>query len=186
MTHKNIRAAVFGFAKSGVGVFLTFALFACVSPPRPAGNDHPDAQGAFDYLAELKGSWVVQGGNEGVFGWEFDITSRGGVILERLKVGTPTEMTTVYHLENGLLVGSHFCQLGNQPRVIAVSSEAEGDLHFECDGDVGSAESHDDLHMHGVHFQRSGARLHVWMDMYKDGELAFETSYLLVRSTPAL
>lgn len=124
---------------------------------------------------------MVQGGEEGPFGWEFDVTSRGGVVVEQLKVGAPTEMATVDHLEDGTLVASHYCQLGNQPRLTAVTSEAEGDLHFVCDGDVGSTESHAELHMHGGHFQKKGDSLLIWMDMLENGEVAFQTTYELVR-----
>ena len=60
------------------------------------------------------------------------------MVVERLKVATPTEMARVYHLEDGTLVAAHFCQLGNQPRLTAVVSEEEGDLHFVCDGEVAS------------------------------------------------
>ena len=141
-------------------------------------------QVAFEYLKGLEGQWVVDGGDEGTFGWDFDVTSRGSVVVERLKVGTSTEMTTVYHLHNDTLVAAHYCQLGNQPRLTAVNitSEAEGDLHFVCDGDVTSTASHAELHMHGVHFKDNGDSLSIWMDMVKNGEVAFQASYELVRS----
>ncbi len=51
-----------------------------------------------------------------------------------------------------------------------------GDLHFVCDGSVGSAESHAELHMHGVHFRRTGDIVSIWMDMTKDGKISFQTS----------
>jgi hypothetical protein len=141
----------------------------------------PDSEAAFSYLKGLEGKWVVQGDEEGVFGWEFDVTSRGRVIVERLKVGTPTEMTTVYHLDNGLLIGNHYCQLQNQPKLTAITSDTEGDLHFLCDGKVGNTQSHDELHMHGVHFQKKDTSLLIWMDMFKNGKLDFETRYELFR-----
>jgi hypothetical protein len=112
----------------------------------------PDGQAGLDYLKGLEGRWVVAGGEEGRFGWEFDVTSRGSVVVERLKVGTPTEMTTIYYLEGGKLNAAHYCQLKNQPRLTAVATEAEGELHFVCNGHVGNTESHAELHMHGVHF----------------------------------
>jgi hypothetical protein len=150
--------------------------------PEPVNRLHPDSEAAFDYLRGLEGRWVVRGGDEGPLGWEFAVTSRGSVVIERLKVGTPTEMVTVYHLDNGSLVAAHFCQLGNQPHLRAVTSEAEGDLHFVCDGDVASTESHSELHMHGVHFQKKGDGLLIWMDMLENGEIAFRTSYELARA----
>jgi hypothetical protein len=172
------------FVSIATGVILTMSAFSLTALAADADSvtvAHPEGAGALDYLRGLRGRWEVQGGDEGPFGWEFDVTSRGGVIVERLKVGTPTEMATVYHLDDGALVASHYCQLGNQPRLTAVTSEAEGDLHFLCDGDVGGTESHAELHMHGVHFQKKGDGLLIWMDMLENGELAFQTSYELVR-----
>jgi hypothetical protein len=63
-----------------------------------------------------------------------------------------------------------------------VTSEGEGDLQFVCDGDVASTESHAELHMHGVHFEKRGDNILIWMDMFENGEVAFRTSYRLVRA----
>ena len=60
-------------------------------------------------------------------------------------------MLTVYNLDNGILRANHFCQLQNQPNLVAVASETEGDLNFLCDGQVGNTKTHDELHMHGYH-----------------------------------
>ena len=97
-------------------------------------------------------------------------------------------MTTTYYLGDGKLNAAHYCQLKNQPHLTAVSTEAEGDLHFVCNGHVGNTKSHAELHMHGVHFQKKGDALLIWMDMLENGEVAFQTSYELVRagSDPAV
>jgi hypothetical protein len=160
---------------------IVICITACTNEQSEAPNAIPDTESAINYLKGLEGRWVVQGGKEGVFGWEFDVTSRGRVIVERLKVGTPTEMTTVYHIDNGILIGNHYCQLQNQPNLTAVTSEIEGDLHFLCDGNVGNTQSHNELHMHGVHFQKKDKSLLIWMDMFKNGKLDFETRYELFR-----
>lgn len=141
-----------------------------------------NGQESFDYLKQLEGNWTVDGGDEGIFGWEFDITSRGNVIIEKLKVGTPTEMTTVYSIDNGKLLANHYCQLNNQPNLTEVKSTIDGDIHFECNGKVGNTASHDALHMHGVHFKREGETMIVWMDMMENGKIAFETRYVLTRN----
>ena len=36
--------------------------------------------------------------------------------------------------------------------------------------------------MHGVHFKTQGESMLVWMDMMENGEVAFKTSYELVRA----
>lgn len=164
------------------------ALSACTTTQSPKPHSHhnaphPSAQAALDYLKDLDGQWTVDGGKEGTFGWEFDTTSRDAVVLERLKVGTPTEMTTVYSIDDGALVASHFCQLGNHPRLTAVAPSAEGQLDFLCDGHLAAADSHADLHMHGVHFKHVDDSVVIWMDMHKDGQYAFETRYTLKRTT---
>jgi hypothetical protein len=90
-------------------------------------------------------------------------------------------MTTVYHIDNGILVGNHYCQLQNQPKLTVVTSDSEGDLNFLCNGKVGNTQSHNELHMHGVHFQKTEKSLLIWMDMFKDGKFDFETRYELFR-----
>lgn len=139
-------------------------------------------QKALDYLKGLKGKWIVDGGDEGKFGWEFDVTSRGSIVVERLKVGTETEMMTVYYLDSGKLHAQHYCQLKNRPHLTAVSKSDDGDVHFLCNEKVGGTESHDELHMHGVHFHKKDVGVLIWMDMVKDGEVAFQTKYKLVRA----
>jgi hypothetical protein len=165
------------YAISLIVIFIT----ACTSRQYEVPTPLPDSEAAFSYLKELEGNWEVLGDEEGVFGWEFVATSRGGVIVERLKVGTPTEMTTVYHIDNGILVGNHYCQLQNQPKLTVVTSDSEGDLNFLCNGKVGNTQSHNELHMHGVHFQKTEKSLLIWMDMFKDGKFDFETRYELFR-----
>lgn len=161
---------------------ILLSLTGCASNRAVVSNPHPDSLAAFDYLKALEGTWVAHGMGEGPFGWEFEVTSKGTMVLERLKVGTPTAMTTVYHLENDALLGHHYCQLGNQPHLSAVNSKVDGDLHFLCDGRVSSTDSHDELHMHGVHFKKTGEGLKVWMDMYENGKVAFQTTYTLFRA----
>jgi len=160
-------------------VLISFC--GCTEKVSKNRNQLTDTKAAISYLKGLEGKWIVQGGEEGIFGWEFDLTSREGVIIERLKTGTPTEMLTIYNLDDGVLRANHFCQLQNQPNLIAVTSETEGDLHFLCNEEVGNTRSHNDLHMHGVHFQKKDSSLTVWMDMYKNGAISFETRYKLFR-----
>jgi hypothetical protein len=91
-------------------------------------------------------------------------------------------MATVYYLDDGELIAAHYCQLKNRPNLTAVSTTAEGDLHLACNGKVGNTKSHAELHMHGVHFQRRGDSLFIWMDMFENGQVAYRPSFELVRA----
>ena len=162
-------------------LIILLGIFGCTNKKSEIQNSLTNTEDAIRYLKGLEGKWIVQGGDEGIFGWEFDLTSRDGVIIERLKTGTPTEMLTIYNFDDGILLANHFCQLQNQPNLVAVDSETEGDVHFLCNEQVGNTRSHDELHMHGVHFQKKDSSLTIWMDMYKNGGISFETRYELFR-----
>jgi hypothetical protein len=160
---------------------LTIGLIIiCITACTNVNSPLRDNEAAFNYLKELEGKWEYRD-KEGVFGWEFDITSRGSVIVERLRVDTAAEMTTVYHLDNGILRGNHYCQYKNQPQLSAVNSETEGDLHFLCNNSVGNTQSHDEIHMHGVHFQKKDTNLSIWMDIFENGKVVFEPRLELSR-----
>jgi hypothetical protein len=158
-------------------VFFSLLLLGC----RPS-HSNLDQQKALDYLKSLEGQWIVYGDKESPFFWEFDLTARGNVVQETLKVGTSTEMATTYYMDNGQLIARHFCQLQNQPVLYLTESEIKGDHHFICDEEVGNTQSHNELHMHGVHFLKQSDTLVIWMDMYENNKKAFETRYKMVKS----
>ncbi|MCK7511304.1 MAG: hypothetical protein MZV70_49445 [Desulfobacterales bacterium] len=47
----------------------------------------------------------------------YRITANGSVVLETLFPGTDHEMLTLYHLDNDRLGLTHYCAMGNQPRM---------------------------------------------------------------------
>lgn len=57
-------------------------------------------------------------------------------------------------VDGGKLHAQHYCQLKNRPHLTAISNTDVGDVHFLCNEKVGGTESHAELHMHGVHFQK--------------------------------
>ena len=54
----------------------------------------------------------------------YKVTSNGSAVVETLMPGTPHEMVTVYHVDaQGNLMLTHFCGMGNQPRMRATACE---------------------------------------------------------------
>lgn len=82
-----------------------------------------DAQAAFNELKKLEGTWHAEweGRNYGPADQpvvvRYEVTSDGSVVTEVSAPGRPEEMTTQYFLEGDELVVSHFCAMGNQPKM---------------------------------------------------------------------
>jgi hypothetical protein len=75
---------------------------------------------AFEALKGLEGIWVGEGGDgEQKFPGrvEYRNASGGTVVMETLFPGDPHEMISMYHLDGGELVMTHYCAMGNQPRM---------------------------------------------------------------------
>ncbi|EAQ99705.1 hypothetical protein [Maribacter sp. HTCC2170] len=161
---------------------ILLSFYGCTNKQSEIQNSLTNTEDAMKFLNGLEGKWIaVLDGDQSTYGFEYILSARDKVIIERLRTDIPTEMLTVYNLDNGILRANHFCQLQNQPNLIAVTSEDEGDLNFLCVGEVGNTKTHDELHMHGYHLMKTDSGIKVWMDMYQDGATAFQSKYELFR-----
>jgi hypothetical protein len=77
------------------------------------------------------------------------LTAGGSAIHETLFPGQPHEMISVYTAEGPDLVLTHFCMLGNQPRLKAAPSPAANQIHFEFAGGA-NLDPKTDKHMHAA------------------------------------
>ena len=84
----------------------------------------------FEQLKSLIGTWEGEMPMEGKEGdarhqdmppmkvtLEYRLTAGGSAIQETFSPGTPMEMITMYHDRGGRLSLTHYCMLGNQPRM---------------------------------------------------------------------
>jgi len=83
---------------------------------------------AFTKLKMLEGKW-----DEAEYGRviEYRLTGKGSALIEEF-VGDPP-MTSVYHMDGEDLRLTHYCNAGNQPRMIAADYDADS-LHFDFTG----------------------------------------------------
>ncbi len=121
-------------------LFVMAALWA-------AGQDKK-ADERLDRLKKLVGEWT---GEDGKVAAKFALTAGGSALTETLFPGTDHEMLTVYTMDGKDVVLTHYCVLGNQPRMKAVEKFDGKTLTFACVG-VGNAASHDEGHMHSAVF----------------------------------
>lgn len=115
----------------------------------------PDGRAALERLKQLAGEWrgtVAEDGSP--MGVRYEVTSGGTAVMERLFPGTSHEMTTLYHLDGGDLVLTHYCSAGNQPRMKLVESSAT-ELRFDYIGGT-NVDPAKDSHMHSARLWLKG------------------------------
>jgi hypothetical protein len=81
------------------------------------------AAAAWKNLQSLEGEWQGMGGKTGA---TYTIVSGGSVVMERMKMPSPQpDMLTMYHRDGGGLAATHYCSVGNQPRMRAPEADAK-------------------------------------------------------------
>ena len=134
-------------------LFLAFALAAtsCASATssssgtRPAGDD----AARFETLKSLSGNWVSTGqaGSPPGAKVSYRVTAAGSAVEETVFAGTPHEMVTLYTLDQGRMVMTHYCAIGNQPHMELQPGTAPNVYLFVCTS-LGNGDPAKDMHMH--------------------------------------
>lgn len=115
----------------------------------------------YERLKALSGEWSLVSGER--LGVEveaapdepfitYSVSSGGHSVIEKLFVGKPNEMTSIYYLDSGMLYMDHYCSLGNQPRMKTRPSVGD-DIQFKLLS-VSNMTDKNDLHIssHSVEF----------------------------------
>ncbi len=76
------------------------------------------------------------------------VTAGGSAVHETFFPGQPMEMVSVYHLDKGDLVMTHYCVLGNQPRMKADPASPPNQIKWTFAGGT-NLDPARDMHMHG-------------------------------------
>jgi len=123
MTKYRIASALLAIAVATLGVLT-------------AAEEQPTATGAqqFEALKKLVGDWV-QVGEDGkptdqVLS-SIRLTAGGSALCETIFPGTDKEMITMYHLDGSDLLLTHYCILGNQPRLRAEHGQDPHHIAFK-------------------------------------------------------
>jgi hypothetical protein len=152
------------------------------STARAADAPAVDAKAAFARLKTLAGEWKVDTGHGGPAKTIYRVTSAGSAVMETIMAGTDHEMVSVYHLDGDNLVMTHYCAVGNQPRVKLDKSASTADkLVFAFDGGT-NLDPAKDLHMHSgwINFLEGGKVEAEW-EGYKDGKKAGTHKFVMTR-----
>lgn len=123
-------------------VLSVFLLFLCA-----AASSQPDAQKSFDLMKTLAGNWQGQAsvdppqqdmGSGSAIKVSLRVTSRGNALVHEMtdptKADDPTKTdhpVTMFYLDNGQLLLTHYCDAGNRPRMVAKVSPDGKTLDFD-------------------------------------------------------
>lgn len=143
-----------------------------------------DGRAQFERLKKLEGNWIsVQEDGTQPAGVKvrYHVVGGGSALVETLFPAGEQEMVTVFHLDDGALVLTHYCSLGNQPHMRA-SAATNGEIAFTCDGGT-NLDPAIDTHMHELHyrFTDDGHVRETWT-LYEKGHPAEVAPFSLVRT----
>jgi hypothetical protein len=168
-------------------IALSLVMFGLALVANLLRADEKDASAStqrLEALKQLKGDWVELGKD----GKPTDklvssirVTSAGSTVQETLFPGTDHEMVTMYHLDGPDLILTHYCMLGNQPRMRAVQGANPNVIAFKFIGGT-NLKSDDEQHMDQAtltiegtdHFKAE------WVSC-KDGKSCHKVAFNLVR-----
>ncbi len=91
-----------------------------------------DAAAAFGKLKTLVGEWEADT-SMGKVQARFELASNGHVLIERANVAGG-DMVTTYYLDGDKIGATHYCDLGNQPRLQANGIGSDGQIRFHFVG----------------------------------------------------
>jgi hypothetical protein len=118
--------------------------------PEPPAKTAPatPAAAAFERLKKLAGDW---NNPEGKLAVTYRVISGGSTIMETLAPGTPYEMVSMYFMDHGDLLMTHYCAMGNQPQMKWKAGADASTLVFEFVGGT-NLDASKDMHMHEATF----------------------------------
>lgn len=103
-------------------------------------------------MKSLVGTWVMadkDGNPTDDIVSVIKLTAGGSVVHETIFPDQPHEMVSVYTADGSDLVMTHYCMLGNQPRMKASTKSFSNTLKFEFAGGS-NLDPKKDKHMHGA------------------------------------
>jgi hypothetical protein len=114
-------------------------------PPAPTNS-------AFEKIKKLAGTWLAadkDGKPTDQVVSIIKVTAGGSVVHETLFPGQPDEMVSIYTVDGPDLIMTHYCVLGNQPRMKADPKSPANQISFQFAGGS-NLDPKKDKHMHAA------------------------------------
>jgi hypothetical protein len=110
----------------------------------------PQTNAALEKMKKLTGTWLVadkDGKPTDQIASVIKVTAGGSAVHETLFPGQPQEMVSVYTVDGSDLIMTHYCVLGNQPRMKADPKSPVNQIVFHFVGGT-NLDPKKDKHMH--------------------------------------
>lgn len=139
---------------------LTLGLACLAASCSSYKNHHVRAEGAsnehFKMFTELVGDWYVVDADgdpdPDALMLSYELTASGTVVVERVFPGKSYEMLTMYYMDGGNLMLTHYCSEGNQPTMIEVPTDSQRVVVFEFHSGT-NMDASVSGHMHSAKFE---------------------------------
>ncbi len=159
-------------------IVLMLSLFLVVSlnaGSKSAGK----AELQFEKMKSLVGTWKGKDDEGKEVGVSYKLVSNGTSLMETLDMPDHTDaMVTMYHLDGSKLMMTHYCSMGNQPRMRADAKSKEDNAITFAFVDATNMASKKDSHMSKlvVTFTDNDHISHQW-SMSANGEVAHTSKF---------
>ncbi len=139
-----------------LGCGLLTALMLTVSLASRGGDTSqpklpaPPTNAALEKMKKLAGTWLLtdkDGKATDEVASVIKVTAGGSVVHETLFPGQPQEMVSVYTVDGADLIMTHYCVLGNQPRMKADPKSPANQIVWRFVGGA-NLDAKKDKHMH--------------------------------------
>src|SRR5271166_261834 len=134
------------------GLLLTLSLASYGDDKADIKLPPPPTNVNLEKMKKLAGTWLMadkDGKPTDQVASIIKVTAGGSAIHETLFPGQPLEMISVYTQDKGDVVMTHYCVLGNQPKMKADPASPKNQIHFAFAGGT-NLDPAKDKHMHGA------------------------------------
>jgi len=105
------------------GILLLF--IAAIAMSTHSALAQNKANGGFDKLKSLAGEWQGKKSDGSAVTVSYQVVSGGNSVMEMIEPGAEPSMVTIYHTNGDKLMMTHYCSVGNQPRMSAPAPAGE-------------------------------------------------------------
>lgn len=151
--------------------------FFCAAFDHTGGASAAATNAHFDRLKSLAGNWTGTNKHGKPVKVTYSVVSSGTAVMEKLDMPEGGNMVTMYHPDGEQLMVTHYCSIGNQPRLVEVPRQGDNDLAFSFFDVTNNPNAPGHGHMRGLkfHFQDKNHFTQEWTFGWSDGRQESET-----------